>query len=57
MSTDEAAVLTILVNAGIAFDDNYSALTRLKALSIALDTAIEVQMSFLSVLSPPAPQS
>jgi hypothetical protein len=53
MRPDEIAVLTLLVNAGIYADETFAPLVRLKALEIAIDTALEIQMTFASVLGAP----
>jgi hypothetical protein len=50
MAPDETAILTLLVNALLAADETFPPWVRIKALSIAIDTAMDVQLSFFSVL-------
>jgi hypothetical protein len=43
MPDDEAAILTLLINAGIATDEeHFSPMLRIKALQIAIETAMDV---------------
>lgn len=45
MPSDEIAVLTIMVNLAIAMERLFRVSERAKAMSIALETAIEIQKS------------
>ena len=45
MLPDEAKVLQLL-NAGTSGDENFAPMVRLRALTIALETAIEIQTTF-----------
>jgi hypothetical protein len=50
MRQDEAMVLQLLVNAGIYADESFAPFVRLKALQIAIETALDIQTTLGSVL-------
>ena len=50
MPKDQAAILQLLTNFYIFMDDHFSPIVRLKAMSIAIETAIDIEMDFSKVL-------